>query len=132
MEDKEIIELYWNRIKEAIPQTDNKYGRYLRKISMNILCNNEDSEESDAVAAYGIAYENDLFPIMLSVGLSQGVAPLMGYCYGVGQKLRLKKVMRYATIVGIILGGLFAVPFLTVRGMNFIEYLPLFISGAPM
>ena len=68
---------------------------------------------SDAVAAYGIAYKIDMFPIMLSVGLSQGVAPLMGYCYGAGQKLRLKKVMRYATIDGIILGGLFTVLFLT-------------------
>ena len=67
---------------------------------------------SDAVAAYGIAYKIDMFPIMLSVGLSQGVAPLMGYCYGAGQKLRLKKVMRYATIDGIILGGLFTILFL--------------------
>lgn len=68
---------------------------------------------SDAVAAYGIAYKIDMFPIMLSVGLSQGVAPLMGYCYGAGQNNRLKKVMRYATIDGIILGGLFTVLFLT-------------------
>lgn len=45
MEDKEIVDLYWNRIEDAIPKTDEKYGRYLRKISMNILCNNEDSEE---------------------------------------------------------------------------------------
>ena len=45
MEDKEIVDLYWNRIEDAIPQTDEKYGRYLGKISMNILCNNEDSEE---------------------------------------------------------------------------------------
>lgn len=45
MEDKEIVDLYWNRIEDAIPQTDKKYGRYLRKISMNILYNNEDSEE---------------------------------------------------------------------------------------
>ncbi|MBR0341876.1 MAG: MATE family efflux transporter [Oscillospiraceae bacterium] len=67
---------------------------------------------SDAVAAYGIAYKIDMFPIMLNVGLSQGVAPLMGYCYGAGQKIRLKKVMRYATVDGILLGGLFTAFFL--------------------
>ena len=67
---------------------------------------------SDAVAAYGIAYKIDMFPIMLSVGLSQGVAPLMGYCYGAGQKTRLRKVMRYATVDGIILGALFTALFL--------------------
>ena len=79
----------------------------------NIVLNNYISiYGSDAVAAYGIAYKIDMFPIMLSVGLSQGVAPLMGYCYGAGQKLRLKRVMRYATIDGTILGGLFTVMFI--------------------
>lgn len=67
---------------------------------------------SDAVAAYGIAYKIDMFPIMLSVGLSQGVAPLMGYCYGAGQKKRLRMVMRYSTIDGVIMGGLFTAFFL--------------------
>ena len=37
---------------------------------------------SDAVASYGIAYKLDMIPIMLSVGLAQGVTPLVGYCYG--------------------------------------------------
>ena len=68
---------------------------------------------SDSVASYGIAYKIDMFPIMLSVGLSQGVAPLMGYCFGAGQNERLRKVMRYATIDGSILGGLFTALFLT-------------------
>lgn len=67
---------------------------------------------SDAVAAYGIASKIDMFPIMLSVGLSQGVAPLIGYCYGAGQKSRLNKVMKYATIDGVILGSVFTLFFL--------------------
>ena len=80
----------------------------------NIVLNNYISiYGSDAVAAYGIAYKIDMFPIMLSVGLSQGVAPLMGYCYGAGQKTRLRRVMRYATIDGIVLGGVFTALFLT-------------------
>lgn len=41
---------------------------------------------SNAVASYGIAYKVDMVPIMLSVGLSQGVAPLIGYYYGAGKK----------------------------------------------
>ena len=81
----------------------------------NIVLNNYISiYGSDAVAAYGIAYKIDMFPIMLSVGLSQGVAPLMGYCYGAGQKTRLRRVMRYATIDGIVLGGVFTALFLTI------------------
>ncbi len=38
---------------------------------------------SDAVASYGIAYKIDMFPIMLSVGLSQGTAPLVNRILGV-------------------------------------------------
>ena len=46
----------------------------------NIVLNNYISiYGSDAVASYGIAYKLDIIPILLSVGLSQGVAPLVGY-----------------------------------------------------
>ncbi len=45
MQDKEIIELYFDRDENAITETDIKYGRLLRKISLGILHNNEDSEE---------------------------------------------------------------------------------------
>lgn len=45
MEDSKIIDLYWNREEKAISETDEKYGRYLMKIAMNILCRYEDSEE---------------------------------------------------------------------------------------
>ena len=45
MQDKEIIELYFERDENAITETDIKYGRLCRKISFGILHNNEDSEE---------------------------------------------------------------------------------------
>lgn len=55
MEDREIIELYWQRSQEAIGQTDIKYGGMCRGISYNILANHEDSEEcvSDTYLAIG-------------------------------------------------------------------------------
>ena len=45
MEDKQIIELYWNRLENAIEETSRKYGRYCHYIANNILRNKEDSEE---------------------------------------------------------------------------------------
>lgn len=45
MDDKQIIELYWERSQEAIVQTENKYGAYCFRIAYNILANKEDSEE---------------------------------------------------------------------------------------
>lgn len=46
MDDKSIIDLYFNRDEEAITQTDQKYGRYCYCIAYNILNNKEDAEES--------------------------------------------------------------------------------------
>ena len=60
---------------------------------------------SDAVASYGIAYKIDMFPIMLSVGLSQGTAPLLGYYFGKSDDKNLSKAMGTATVYGIILGA---------------------------
>lgn len=45
MEDKKIIDLYWNRCESAIAETDKKYGRYCNTIAFNILHNREDAEE---------------------------------------------------------------------------------------
>ena len=45
MEDREIVDLYWQRSDRAIAETDQKYGRYCRTIAMNICGSNEDAEE---------------------------------------------------------------------------------------
>ncbi len=45
MEDKEIVNLYWQRDEEAIPATAAKYGSYCRIIAYNFLGSAEDAEE---------------------------------------------------------------------------------------
>ena len=45
MEDKQIIELYFERSDEAIAETDKKYGDRCRRTAFNILRSREDSEE---------------------------------------------------------------------------------------
>lgn len=45
MEDEQIIDLYFRRSEQAISETDHKYGRPCRKVSLNILRNREDTEE---------------------------------------------------------------------------------------
>lgn len=67
---------------------------------------------SDAVASYGIAYKIDMVPIMLSVGLSQGVAPLIGYYYGAGKISQMFQSMKTSCFYGIALGSLFTAIFL--------------------
>lgn len=45
MDDKQIIELYWERKEEAIKETSLKYGRLCNYIANNILSNYEETEE---------------------------------------------------------------------------------------
>lgn len=45
MDDKTIVDLYWQRSEDAIPETVAKYGSYCRIIAYNILINHEDTEE---------------------------------------------------------------------------------------
>ncbi len=46
MDDKRIVELYWQRDELAICKTSEKYEKYLTKIATNILENAYDAEES--------------------------------------------------------------------------------------
>ena len=45
MDDKQILDLYWERSEAAISETSKKYEKYCRYIAFNILHNDEDSEE---------------------------------------------------------------------------------------
>lgn len=45
MEDRKILELYFERQERAIEETDKKYGRYCHSISYNILESHEDAAE---------------------------------------------------------------------------------------
>ena len=46
MEDKAIVDLYWERDENAISETAEKYGRYCYTIAFNILSDAEDAKES--------------------------------------------------------------------------------------
>ena len=45
MDDAIIVDLYWQRSDQAVPETIRKYGGYCRAIAQNILTNREDAEE---------------------------------------------------------------------------------------
>lgn len=78
----------------------------------NIVLNNYISiYGSDAVASYGIAYKLDMIPILLSVGLSQGAAPLVGYCYGGNEKKKMSDIVKYTVLYGIFMGAVFTAVF---------------------
>ena len=45
MEDKAIVDLYWQRSDRAIPETECKYGGYCHTVAMRIVNNLQDAEE---------------------------------------------------------------------------------------
>lgn len=53
MEDREIIDLYWERSEEAVSATAEKYGGYCRAIAYNILRSDADAEECVNDAYFG-------------------------------------------------------------------------------
>lgn len=78
----------------------------------NIVLNNYISiYGSDAVASYGIAYKLNMIPILLSVGLSQGVAPLVGYYYGGNRKKQMSDIVKYTALYGVLMGAVFTAVF---------------------
>ena len=123
MQKDEQKELYRLRLKEYRPTKIMTFevlkigvpGALITVMlsASNIVLNNYIGHYgSDAVASYGIAYRIVMFPMMLLVGLGQGVAPLIGYCYGAGQRARLNRVMMLSSLDGGILGAVFTAVFL--------------------
>lgn len=45
MEDKMIVDLYWERSEDAISETEKKYGKYCHAVAFNVLGSNLDAEE---------------------------------------------------------------------------------------
>ena len=45
MDDKQIVELFWERSEDAIAEADRKYGRYILFIAKNVLSDDEDARE---------------------------------------------------------------------------------------
>lgn len=84
----------------------------LMSVSNIVLNNYIGIYGSNAVAAYGIAYKLDMVPILLSVGLAQGVAPLVGYCYGGNEKKRMSDMVKCTVLYGVLMGAVFTVAFM--------------------
>lgn len=72
MDDRGIVDLYWQRSETAIEETDAKYNGYCYSIAYNILVSKEDAEES--VSDTWLAAWNTIpprRPVMLSTFLGK-------------------------------------------------------------
>ena len=71
--------------------------------SANIVLTHFMSAYGDvSIAAFGIVQKIGTIAIQITVGLTQGIMPLLGYCYGANDITRLKKINSFSFL---LLGG---------------------------
>lgn len=63
---------------------------------------------TEAVAAMGAAGKSTMIIGMVQMGICMGVQPLMAYCYGSGDILRLKEIVRKLALLTVSLGAVLA------------------------
>lgn len=63
----------------------------------------------DVIAAIGVVFKVNMFPVLILIGLCQGVQPLIGYNYAAGNQKRLKGIMKFTGITSVIIGSIFTV-----------------------
>ncbi|MGN0169481.1 MAG: MATE family efflux transporter [Lachnospiraceae bacterium] len=81
-------------------------GSILMSVSQ-IIMNSQMAEYGDmALAGVGVAMKITMITGMVSMGIGQGVQPLLGYCVGAGIWGRFKKYMKFALSFATILGVL--------------------------
>lgn len=73
----------------------------LNVTGMTVLNNFTASYGTTAVAAMGISQKINMIPMYISMGLSQGVMPLVGYNYASGNRDRMRKAVTFATRISV-------------------------------
>ncbi|MDO4297553.1 MAG: MATE family efflux transporter [Lachnospiraceae bacterium] len=71
----------------------------LNVTGMTILNNFTSSFGAEAVAAMGITQKINMVPMQISMGLSQGIMPLISYNYSSGNHKRMKDTLLFSTRV---------------------------------
>lgn len=73
----------------------------------NIIINNLMAVHGDmAVAGLGVAMKVNMIAVMLLIGVGTGIQPLLGYCFGAGNRKRFKGVLRFSIFMSILLSAL--------------------------
>jgi Na+-driven multidrug efflux pump len=105
-------------LKEGIPFGVLVIGipAFLNNLLMstsNILTNNFLVKYGDvAVAGMGVAMKANMLVVFLQLGIAMGIQPLIGYCYGAKNYVRLKSVMKFSMICSVIIGFTLTITYL--------------------
>jgi putative MATE family efflux protein len=70
----------------------------------NIVINNYMTGYGDmAVAGLGVSYKVNMIAVMLLIGVGTGIQPLLGFCFGAGNRKRFNDVLKFSLLFSIAL-----------------------------
>lgn len=76
----------------------------------NIVVNNIMFHYGDmAVAGLGVAMKVNMIVVMLLIGLGTGIQPVLGYCFGAGNRKRYMAVLKFSLILAFALSAIMTV-----------------------
>ncbi|MBE5871377.1 MAG: MATE family efflux transporter [Lachnospiraceae bacterium] len=76
----------------------------------NIFINNLMAKHGDmAVAGLGVAMKVNMIVVMLLIGVGTGIQPLLGYCYGAGNRKRYLAVLKFSLILALCMSAVMTV-----------------------
>lgn len=88
-----------------------------------------------AVAAMGIVTKVYLFIVFVHMGISNGIQPLLGYCYGAGNRKRFIGILKFSGILTVICGSVLTITYIVfcrqIMGV-FIDNSEVIQYGVPM
>ena len=101
-----------------------------------ILLNNALATYGDtAVAAMGIVTKVYLFIVFIHMGISNGIQPLLGYCYGAGNRKRFIGILKFSGVLTVVCGSVLTVAYIAfgeqIMGV-FIDNADVIQYGVPM
>lgn len=110
-------------ISVGLPASLNNLLMSLSNIFINMFL----AKYSDvAVAAMGVAMKANMLVVMFQIGVSAGVQPLIGYCYGAKNYKRMKDSVKFSMGCNIVIGGLVTLFYIGFRK----QVIGLFIDDA--
>lgn len=78
--------------------------------SSNIVINNMMNAHDDmAVAGLGVALKVNMLVVMLLIGVGTGIQPLLGYCFGAGNKKRFMGVLKFSIVLALCMSAILTV-----------------------
>lgn len=88
-----------------------------------------------AVAAMGVVTKVYLFIVFIHMGISNGIQPLLGYCYGAGNQKRFMGILKFSGILTVICGSVLTAAYILfssqIMGV-FIDDAQVIRYGIPM